>query len=394
MNALPSPTDLCALSALLSGGLAPQEAARLRARLDTDPALQRAADTLRSLPDQLAALPLLDPPPGLTQAVIDSLSAPAALPTPANAQPGTTQARPSLAWAVAAAAVVFAASTALWPHAPTRVDLTEGGAKVEGRAQVAVADSVLDVDGRARLSPPCPTCTPEERARIAVYEGSARVSTPDGRTVNLAAGQSTNIPAIRPSSSFQQVSTHSGSSIRRDSSLDQARLSADVGRELDRLERENARLEQENAMVLGSLSTNQGQPMAWPDDLPTALGPDAFRTSVRQTLIVLPDVDLVTVDCSEYPCLAVVQTHDHEPGWEQTVLGPAQTMADGMGGQLRLVGTDDTNSPAMQLSFAVLPPDADANELNARLSYRASVLSGSHGDSNSDSESGSNSDAP
>ncbi|NOY26490.1 MAG: hypothetical protein GXP62_11510 [Oligoflexia bacterium] len=376
MSALPSPTDLRALSALLSGDLPPQEAAGLQARLDTDPALKRAADTLRSLPDQLADLPLLDPPPGLSQAVIDSLSTPADLPAPANSQPGATQARSSLAWAVAAAAVVFAASTALWPHAPTRVDLSEGGAKVEGRAQLAVADSVLDVDGRARLSPACPSCTPADRARIAVYEGSARVSTPDGRTLNLAAGQSTDLPAMRPSASFQRVSTHSGGGVRRDSSLDRARLSADVSRELDRLERENARLEQENAMVRSSLAAKQGPPMAWPDDLPPALGADAFPSSVRQALADLPNVDLVTVDCSEYPCLAVVLTHSQDPGWEQTVLGPAQMMADGMDGELRLVGMEDADGPVTQLSFTVLPTDAgtDIDTLSARVGARANEL--------------------
>ena len=80
----------------------------------------------------------------------------------------------------------------------------------------------------------------------------------------------------------------------------------------DDLERENQRLNTELAAAGHIMDTLEleayGVAPAWPDDVPDVLGPAGFGDQVRKAVDECqPGVDLIGVDCSEPPCLAVLR---------------------------------------------------------------------------------------
>jgi hypothetical protein len=95
-------------------------------------------------------------------------------------------------------------------------------------------------------------------------------------------------------------------------------LERDRGGNLDALSREELlqhidRLEQE----LDSVSTDrglaenrvvalEGKPQPWPEDLPKGYSPEEFRATLTEALASQEGAELVDIDCSEYPCIAVL----------------------------------------------------------------------------------------
>jgi len=73
---------LTLLSARLDGPLSPEEEARLRGHLSTCPQCRQAAQELETIHRALRALPRLDPPAGLKDAVMDAIAAETVIPLP------------------------------------------------------------------------------------------------------------------------------------------------------------------------------------------------------------------------------------------------------------------------------------------------------------------------
>lgn len=64
------------------------------------------------------------------------------------------------------------------------------------------------------------------------------------------------------------------------------------------------RLRFENASLRGQLELREGKPVAWPDQVPAPLEPDAYVATLQDHL---PDgFAVLAADCAEYPCIGWV----------------------------------------------------------------------------------------
>lgn len=148
--------------------------------------------------------------------------------------------------------------------------------------------------------------------------------------------------------------------------------------ELARLREENAQLRFENALVKGSLATHQGAPLDWPADLPELLREEGFSARVSAAAAAIEGLDLVDIDCSEYPCLAVLRSQDTEPGWEDQARAVPDALSaelgEGYGTMMMARGEDDGDEPVMMMAFALVPSEegeALPQDQATRIGYRA-----------------------
>ncbi len=362
-------TDSEALSRLLDGELPPAEAEALRARIDAEPALHALWTRMQALPDALASLPLHAPPPHL--------------------DPLPRRDHRLLPW-VAAAAALFALF--VWSRpVPTQV-LVQGSTWVDGTAAVLAGSHHVAVEGRALISvePPDallrePSGTPEIASMnsthlvaalagaaltVLVYEGRAVVTSADAgaEPVVVEAGEThTSEPVVRrvvrreaPGSTSEPASP----------ALLQARIAE--------LEGQLAAARLGGRMAQARVEAHEGAPQPWPEDLPPAWAPAAFESTLRAAIDAEGmAAQLLSIDCSEFPCLALIEADpeasedarfddvkaliDRLKGNEE--LGEAAAMLQGM------VTRDDEGDHAVA-GLALAPPERLDPELQSRLNYR------------------------
>jgi ferric-dicitrate binding protein FerR (iron transport regulator) len=317
------------LSALWSGDLPEREAEALRRRIATEPEvgvrwdrLCRALEALEALPDELT------PPP---------------LRTRAEPQPPVERQWPARAvpWALLAAS----AGLWLWPAPAQDLVLAAGTQWVEGEVRLAAGDVLVDVDGEAWISvePAAPVprvgSAEGEMNRAAVVAGLA------GAVVTVAVYEGTAV--VRAASDGgEPVVVEAGETHRRappgatkPRPVAPAATAAERLAEVTRLEQELTEAKQAlaesefaGALTRGQLQALQGTPSPWPDDVAPALAPEAFRAGLEARLAELgDDVEIASVDCDEYPCVAAIQKvgdaddsdwndrlRDSVSGWLQT----------------------------------------------------------------------------
>lgn len=366
------------LSRLLAGDLPEPEAAALRRRLATEPEVERAWQALQELVEAVQALPAEAPPPGLDARVLGLR---------------TTERSPGRwGWALAGAAAgvlagVLAAALLAKPHPPSRVALVRGQQVVSGRVQVVAGELEVEVDGLARLSvEPGAGLARAEGAQedpmktalsalagaaggalvtVAVLEGSALVRGPDVPPVRVEAGE---------------VRTVGGSSRPRPQasapdSAEVQRLQAEVERLTGELE--EARLR--SAVAQGQLVARVGSPQPWPTPAPAGLDPESLQARAREAVARHPGVALAGLDCSEYPCITLLQPTQRGEGWEELLKGAAQDLAEGLSGvglALLASGYDDGDGPSGVMAAIVAPPDdlVRDTEVGLRTAARAEGL--------------------
>lgn len=372
------PTDLDLLSRHLDGDLSADEARRLEERLGVEPELAARQQQLLATLDLLQELPAEEPVPPALHAQALAMAAP--LPDRRRASRG-----PALSWGLAALAAAAALALAVRPPAPTRIAQDPAGPLLQGRTHLSLADgTTVDLDGRARLVPgPCPTCSPEAPVplslpqvlggaavgaalTVVVYEGRAVVTPGDG-------GPSTTVEAGQRHVLGGGAQPEAPVAAREAGPVTGAAASAE---ELDRLREENDRLRLENALVRGSLAAHEGAPIPWPEHVPEPLRPDGFAARVEAAVAGLEGLELLEVDCDEYPCLAVVRSSDVEPGWERKAQavpeGLNQELGEGYGIVAMARGEDDGQEPIMMLAFGLVEASEDGPaEDPKRIGYRA-----------------------
>ncbi len=113
-----------------------------------------------------------------------------------------------------------------------------------------------------------------------------------------------------------------------------ANLPAALAR-IDALEREIAALELERDLQAGALVQVEGQPQPWPEGLHPAYAEPAFTRTVQAALAADPELELLGVDCAEYPCIALVRSFGDEGG-----AGP-KALGERLGEQLAAQGLSD-----------------------------------------------------
>ncbi|MEZ4318472.1 MAG: hypothetical protein R3F61_13250 [Myxococcota bacterium] len=372
------------LSRLLSGDVTPEERSTLEARLASDPALRRQLDALRDLVSDLEALPEAAPP-DLDASVLARTEVPAA---PSRGSRATV-------WMLAGLAAAALIAVALRPT-PGVAQLLEGSERVEGHVSLLAGLVPVEVDGVAVITvepagrverewgaeDPMPktailSALAGAAVTVAVYEGRAIVQSPTGGdTVTLAAGESHTVGPRRV------VRTVAGGAPIRSAGDDEAA-------HLQALEDENAALREElraarfeGAVARGQLEAHQGAPIPWPDDIAEPFRPDAFEAGLRKALEAHPGTELVSLDCGEFPCVAILTGPAGHDGWQDDLQKVPKAFVDAefpdtpIGMQMMLAARDDGAELQGAVGFSVMP-EADGSTdpaVETRSGYRTREL--------------------
>jgi len=279
-----------------------------------------------TLPDALGALSTEDtPPPGLDARVLTT--------------PPTAPAwwRPVLA--VAAGVLLGIGIGGALATTPAHT-LTPGRHIVQGPAELKVPGGVLALDGVVYVDlrepggsvvragghqDPDPRMSPMPTSRdliaaaagagvtFAVVQGTA-AWTADGSeaTTPIAQGEALTVKA-----GSAVPKAHQRVVVQTDGPTP---TPAAGSRSVAELEDENAQLREELDALTFELKATQGQLAAygavatdWPDDLPEGFRPDPFSDWAEELVADIPGYSLAEVDCTEFPCLVVVQADADAP---------------------------------------------------------------------------------
>ncbi|MCB9681781.1 MAG: hypothetical protein H6733_09940 [Alphaproteobacteria bacterium] len=377
------------LSRLLARELPPAEERALRERIRTEPDVALAWNTLQAAVADLADLDDPPPPAWLDAAVL------ATVPTVAEPR------RFAGPWVAALVALAAAALVLVAPWGGGRTALVPatGTQLVTGPVDVVLPGGHLLLDGSARIDVEPPrgpvralkgkevamdrstllAALAGAAVTVTVYEGKARFVADDGSATELVPGAShalggahaapPPLPALRvPPAVPRAPDTTDAERI--------AELEAENGALRDALDQ----AELLHTVATGQLATYEGDPVPWPADVDPALRPDPFRDTVAKVAGEVGDVTVETVDCEEFPCIAVMSTPVKDDPMQiheltrQFVDGMKQTFPEGteppdvvlMVSQV----TDDDASRAI-LSFAYTDAD-DGSDTRTR--FRAQRL--------------------
>ncbi len=332
-------TDHEQLSMLLDGELAEPEAQALQDRIAAEPALAQVWATMQALPAALADLPELAPPPELDALVLGD---PQAL---QHASPARWT------WAPLAlmAAVVL---LAFWPRPAPEVLIVTGHQRLSGELSLLAGDVRVELDGEADLfvepvnpllresAPEDPTMTKKQllaglagaAVTVIVYEGTAVLHAADADPVALGAGDQHTLRAQDDPTAAPIART-----TRTAAGDDAEALQAEIASLNEQLEA--ARFHQ--AMAKGQLASHEGTPQPWPDDLPEALRPDAFSAAVAAAMEGFDDLELVSVECDEFPCFAVIESNNRTEEWGDQLDAVGERLSDAY---KETLGTDDVGT--------------------------------------------------
>jgi hypothetical protein len=372
------------LSRLLSGDLPDDEAAALRHRIATEPAVARAWDELRALVAGLEHLPEEAPPAALDARVLGER------PVPRRRWP----------YAVAAFAAVLLVSVGLaWlvPRPdPGRIVLVAGEQWVDGAVDVVAGDVPISVDGlsRIRVEPRGGVVRepPAEEGPMKIV-GSALGGLALGAAVTVAVIDGTatvhqggDEVVVRPG----ETRTFTGTTSTAPGAAVAPRpLTGTPAEQIAQLRAENAELKQKlqeaefsGAIARGQVASTQGVPSEWPDPVPEGFGPAEFDSKLRAAVAKVPGLAVHDVDCSEYPCLALLTTtgdvSDLQPKLKDLGKDLTGTSDAGLWIAVSSAEDDETGATTTSIGLAMLPEDTREDPgIRTRTDYRGqSMLQG------------------
>ncbi len=369
--------DTEALSRLLSGELSAVDEVALLERIEADPALARAWGAMQALPAELGQLPDMPPPPALDARVLEG--------EPSDGG-GWTWGH-GLVAAVAAAAALLV--LVLWPGGAPQIVLIEGEEWVDGQATVLAAGVPVEVDGVAKISVEPRPGSQRERGQevetmdwkhaaaavagaaitVAVYQGSALVGGDGGETVRAGeTWQQGEAPGRREEP--RRVVTRTGGPDLADED-DPEILRARI----DELEQALATADFEGAIQRGRIAAVEGRPQEWPEDLPAQLQAGGFEDGLVDAIADNEDLDLLEVNCDEYPCYAIIEVDPASlaPGVKPAG-GALEAWAEGIEGDVGLMNMVSVmNGPEGEIGLMGVSLIADgqpSEDLSTRLHYR------------------------
>lgn len=331
------------LSRLLDDDLPPSEAAQLRRRIASEPAVADAYASLSGAVEGLSRLPRALAPPAALDARVASIIS-----------PGRPAAKQLAWWWLPSGIGMLAVAAALLmiPVPPPTVTLVAGSQVVDGTVNVLASDVEVAVSGRARIS----LEPASDSARVgvqevnpmmartisaagagalltvAVYEGSATISTPS-QDVVLSAGEERTVSVLAPPSPERSSPSRPLPSAGSDRDLS-------LGAHVADLERELASLRLERDLQNGALDAMEGTVQEWPSDISASFEASAFTDQFESLVASDESLELVDVDCEEYPCMAVVRSYSDREDWMITlrdqVLSDWQSSGEGFNASVQV----------------------------------------------------------
>ena len=94
------------------------------------------------------------------------------------------------------------------------------------------------------------------------------------------------------------------------------------------LEHELAGLKLQHAFQQAQLNSANGTAAEFPENLPAAYRPEEFERNIRAALQGAPGVDLMSMNCEEYPCIAILRTTDTGEDWGQKLSALGHSIRD------------------------------------------------------------------
>jgi len=378
------------LSRLLDGELDPAEADALRARIAAEPALAATWETMQGLPGALGDLPEIEPPPALNDTVLAGR----------DHQPRLRSI--SRRWGKFAAIAASLALLWLWTRPGPATVLVSGSQFVDGQATLQVAHVEVEVNGRAliEVEPPAGVLR-EPRQEVAdmdrshllsalagaavtitVYQGAAVVRSDDSPPVTVSAGD-VHVVGAPPAATAPDGPPPRRVAIRVDPDTSPADREAMLVAEIGRLRDELRGAEVTAAVARGQLAAHEGDPVPWPDDLPDQYRREAFEEAIEAALEDVPFGDLEVLDCNEYPCFAVIRSHETGDGWQHAVDDFATLLRAGAGEEVGVmqhlsgIGRDGEELRYAGISFGPKQSAVDDHDTLQRTGFRIeSVIEG------------------
>ncbi len=352
-----------------------------------DPREEALVADLCELPEELG------PPPGLDAAVLAG---------PASSRAPSRGSAPRGPWLLAGALAAALGLAVLWPDEAVEMALVEGRTVVDGEGTVHVGAVSVRVDGRASVAvEPAASLMREEGQEdeamsakliaaalagaaltVTVYEGSAWISGAEDEVVALEAGEHQRLRVPGDAVASTGAGQPERRVVRRTVGGSEGGGDADPYERIDELEGELEALRFEAAVAKGQLAREVGEPREWPADLPDGFQPESFRDYVEETVAQLDDAELLEVDCSEYPCLAVIQSTDPSADWveglsvlHQVPEGDA-SFGEGVSAMgMASVSDDGEGAPLKLYGFAMTPEEeGDGDGPDVRTHHRAQSL--------------------
>lgn len=342
------------LSRLMDGELDAVQTGIWRKRIEDEPEVAAAWAELVALRHALDHLPDEAPPPHLVRAVLQNrpgvaASAPPTAPSPWRFVP----------WLLAAAALL-AVGLQIGAPAPATISLVEGVVRVEGEGTLALDGMVVDFDGRARITLSSSVSSsaasglasdsssrapgeaiglepgrrlvraspasedPMNRSHalsaaagaaltIAVQAGTVTLRAPGTAPVVIQAGETRTVGGQGPEA--LALTRPSAPAPIPASEAPAATILRLEGRVAE-LEKQLAQAAASSAVARGQLEVEQGHPSLWPADVPATFQEAAVTAAFRASIASHPGTELVSVDCAEYPCIAVLKPAEATEGWE------------------------------------------------------------------------------
>ncbi len=133
-------------------------------------------------------------------------------------------------------------------------------------------------------------------------------------------------------------------------------------------------LRREVPFLRGQLYSFTGEPLAWPDELPTAFREAAWRERVAAVSAGLGSATHVDLDCAEYPCVVLVEADD-PAAVDEVVASLGEGVEAARVVHSQMMGTNAEGVSVFRAAAAHLPPTwAEAGD--RRLDYRLRTLRG------------------
>jgi hypothetical protein len=248
--------------------------------------------------------------------------------------------------------LAVAAALLMIPVPPPTVTLVAGSQVVDGTVNVLASDVEVAVSGRARLSLEPASASARAGVQevnpmmartisaagagalltVAVYEGSATISTPS-QDVVLSAGEERTVSVLAPPSPERSSPSRPLPSAGSDRDLS-------LGAHVADLERELASLRLERDLQNGALDAMEGTVQEWPSDISASFEASAFTDQFESLVASDESLELVDVDCEEYPCMAVVRSYSDREDWMITlrdqVLSDWQSSGEGFNASVQV----------------------------------------------------------
>jgi hypothetical protein len=149
--------------------------------------------------------------------------------------------------------------------------------------------------------------------------------------------------------------------------------------EVASLSEEVARLQLESTMARGQLAHYEGEALPWPEDLPAGLAASGFEDAMRQAAEGMGDGELMEVDCGEFPCVAIFESHAENDDWHRAMVdqlpGGDELGVDGeVGTMVWASEAEGAEGRARLLGVSMVPEDELDEDARTRLEFRAGIL--------------------